>query len=63
MPVSNEKAQGVVASAAERATYVTAMIAQGYKGTDLAAVIAPGRTRKEIADRIIELQRRAPKGA
>ena len=50
-------------AAAERGRLVTALVAMGYRGTDLADIIAPGRTRRQIADDLIEMQRRAQRGA
>ena len=47
--------------AAWRAKLVNKLVGLGYRGTDLADIIAPGRTRAEMADDMIELQRRAEK--
>lgn len=52
-----------VPSAQGRGELVTALVRLGYRGQDLAAIVAPGRTRRQIADDLIALQRRAPRRA
>lgn len=47
--------------AAWRAKIVNKLVRLGYLGTDLADIIAPGRTRAEMADDMIALQRQAEK--
>ena len=47
-------------SANERAEMITALVNQGYKATELADIIAPGRTRRHMATDLIAMQRNAP---
>ena len=44
-----------------RGQLVAALVAIGYRGQDLAAIVAPGRSRRQIADDLVERQRQAPK--
>ena len=53
-PDSTPSAQG-------RGQLVAGLVRLGYRGQDLAAIIAPGRTRRQIGEALVELQRRAPK--
>lgn len=48
-------------SSSRRGQMVTALVRLGYRGQDLASIVAPGRTRRQIANDLIALQRRAPK--
>lgn len=50
-------------NAAARSQMTARLVAQGYKGQDLANIIAPGRTRGQMAADLIAVQRSAPKGA
>jgi hypothetical protein len=50
-----------VPAAAERALLVAKLVAMGYLGTDLAAIIVADRTRREMADNLIALQKGANK--
>ena len=47
-------------SAKGRGELVTGLVRLGYRGQDLAAIIAPGRTRREIGEALIERQKVAP---
>lgn len=62
MSVQNAKSPNVVPIASERASYITALVAHGYRSQALANAIKAGLTRREIADRIITMQRGAIKG-
>jgi len=44
-----------------RGQLVAGLVALGYRGQDLAAIIAPGHTRRQIAGDLIAMQRQAPK--
>jgi hypothetical protein len=48
-----------IPTAAWRAKLVVKLVKLGYLGTDLADIIAPGRTRGEMADDMIARQKRA----
>lgn len=50
-----------VPNAAWRAKLVNRLVRLGYRGTDLADIIAPGRNRGQMADDMIMLQRQAEK--
>jgi len=44
-----------------RGELVTGLVRLGYRGQDLAAIIAPGRTRRQIAGDLIAMQKQARK--
>jgi hypothetical protein len=44
-------------SAAQRTALVQQLVALGYRGQDLASLVKAGRTREEIAQDLISLQR------
>lgn len=46
----------------KRSSMTAKLVAMGYRGQDLASIIAPGRTRRQIADDLITAQKSAPKG-
>jgi hypothetical protein len=48
-------------TAAERSQMVTWFTSRGYRGQELANVIAPGKSRQQIASDLIALQRQARK--
>jgi hypothetical protein len=48
-------------SAAQRSQIVSRLVAMGYRGQDLASLVRSGMSRQELADALIETQRRAPK--
>ena len=50
-----------IPSAAWRAKLVNKLVGMGYRATDLADIIAPGRTRAAMADDLIKLQKEAEK--
>jgi hypothetical protein len=50
-----------IPNAAWRAKLVNRLVRLGYRGTDLADIIAPSRTRDSMADDMIVIQRKAPK--
>ena len=51
-----------VPTAANRGQLMAALVALGYRATDLAAIVRAGATRQSIADALIAAQRQAPKG-
>ncbi len=50
-----------IPNAAWRARLVNKLVGMGYRGTDLADIIAPGRTRREMTDDLIDIQQLAEK--
>ena len=48
-------------TSAQRTTLITRLVNLGYSSTTLAAIIKSGRTRRQIANDLIALQRRASK--
>lgn len=48
-------------SAQGRGELVTALVRLGYRGQDLASIIAPGRTRRQIGEALIAVQKVARK--
>ena len=50
-----------VPTTANRGQLTSALVALGYRGTDLAAIVRAGATRQAIADALIAAQRLAPK--
>jgi hypothetical protein len=51
----------IVPPANERALMTAKLVALGMRGTDLASIIAPGRTRRQIGQDLIVLLRNSPK--
>lgn len=48
-----------VPAGGERSAWVTWFTSRGWRGQELAAAIAPGRTRRQMTDELVALQRQA----
>lgn len=62
MPKPTAKPKGSTPAAATRGQMTARLVAMGYTGPALANIIKAGRTRGQMADDLIALQRSAPKG-
>jgi len=59
--MAQEQRPDKIPSAAWRSRVVQGLVRLGYRGTDLADIIAPGRTRDRMCNDLIGLQRQARK--